>query len=226
MNDPVSSQLMFSVMAKHIGSGCNLNCTYCYYLEKERLFRRDSQQHIMSEKLLETYIAQTIYSSPDRVVLFAWHGGEPIMRGMDFFGKVIQLQKKHGTGREIENSLQTNGTMLTDEWCGFFTDHHFLIGISVDGPEHCHCVLENWMRVPPSVCVSAENCGHAGVVEYNGDVFAWDHFVFPEYKLGNINEKSLQTLMNSPFQRQFGQNKRDMLPAFCRKCEFLDLCNG
>ena len=338
-------------MAKPIGSVCNLNCTYCYYLEKEKLYPHYPHKWSMSEKLLETFIAQTIYSSLDPVVLFAWHGGEPVMRGMDFFRKVIQFQKKHGRGRVIENSLQTNGTTLTDEWCGFFSDHQFLIGLSVDGPEHCHnhyrvyrngqgsftqcmkglallikhkvefntlsvvndynakypdevyrflknagsrymqflpvvewidpaaktdelrilppdtkknaevtdftvdpidygnflirifdewvrkdvgdyfvitfdCVLANWMRVPPSVCVAAETCGNAGAMEYNGDVFACDHFVFPEYKLGNINEKSLLTLMNSPFQRQFGQNKRDTLPAFCRKCEFLDLCNG
>jgi uncharacterized protein len=88
------------------------------------------------------------------------------------------------------------------------------------------CVLANWMRVPPSICVAAETCGHAGVVEYNGDVYACDHYVFPEYKLGNISENSLLTLMNSPFQQQFGRNKRDTLPAFCRKCEFLDLCFG
>jgi uncharacterized protein len=76
------------------------------------------------------------------------------------------------------------------------------------------------------VCVSAETCGHAGVVEFNGDVYSCDHYVFPEFKLGNISEKSLMTMMNSPFQHQFGQNKRDTLPAWCRKCEYLDLCNG
>jgi uncharacterized protein len=305
----------------------------------------------MSEEILENYIAQTIYSSHDPAILFAWHGGEPILRGMDFFEKVLRLQKKHGAGRVIENSLQTNGTTLTDAWCSFFSDHHFLIGLSVDGPEHCHdhyrvhrngkgsfaqcmkglellvkhktefntlsvvndynskfpeevyrflksagsrymqflpvvewidpaakpgelrilpadtgknaevtdwtvdpvdyghflirifdewvrkdvgdrfvitfdCVLANWMRVPPPVCVAAETCGNAGVIEYNGDVFSCDHYVFPEYKLGNIGETSLPTLMNSPVQQKFGRNKRDALPGYCRKCEYLDLCNG
>jgi uncharacterized protein len=305
----------------------------------------------MSEELLETYIAQTIYSTQDTLVRFAWHGGEPVLRGMDFFAKAVQLQKKYGGDRVIENSLQTNGTTLTGDGCKFFTDHRFLIGISVDGPEHCHdryrvhrngkgsfaecmrglellvknktefntltvvndynskypqevyrflkncgsrymqflpvveridpsakpdeprilpagsgkkamitdrtvdpvdygnflirifdewvrhdvaeifvltfdCVLENWMRVPPSVCVAAVTCGRAGVVEYNGDVYACDHFVFPEYKLGNIKETSLLSLMNSPFQQRFGMNKRDTLPAYCRKCAYLDLCNG
>jgi len=88
------------------------------------------------------------------------------------------------------------------------------------------CVLENRMGVTPSVCVAAKTCGHEGVIKYNGDVFACDHFVFPAYKLGNINENSLPDMMNSPFQQQFGLNKRDKLPAFCRKCEFLDLYNG
>jgi uncharacterized protein len=351
MNITVSPKLPFSLMAKPIGSACNLDCTYCYYLEKEKLYPREPHQRVMSEKLLETYIAQAIYSSRDPVVQFAWHGGEPLMSGMDFFRNIIRLQKKHGRGRVIGNSLQTNGTTLTDEWCKFFREHDFLVGLSVDGPEHCHdhyrryrsgqgsfahcmkglellvkhrvefntlsvvndynarypvevygflksigshymqflpvvewidpaakpgeprilpagtrkpaevtdwtvgpvdygnflvrifdewvrhdvgeyfvltfdCVLENRMGVPPSVCVAARTCGNAGVVEHNGDVFACDHFVFPGYKLGNITEKPLADLMNSPFQRQFGQDKRDTLPAFCRECEFVDLCNG
>lgn len=341
----------FSTMAKPIGSACNLRCNYCYYLEKDRLHSPAPHQRAMSFQLLETYIAQTIFTSIDPVVQFAWHGGEPTLTGMDFFRKVIQLQKKYGAGRVMENSLQTNGTLLTEEWCKFFSDHEFLIGISIDGPEHCHdhyrifrngkgsfaqvmnglelllkhkvefntlsvvndynarypeevyrflksagsrymqflpvveridtearpgearlvppgtvknaevtdwtvdpfdygnflvrifdewvrndvgeyfvstfdCVLENRMHVPPSVCVAARTCGNAGVVESNGDLFACDHFVFPEYKLGNINEKTLATLMGSPFQVQFGQDKRERLPAYCRKCVFLDLCNG
>ncbi|MCX6286473.1 MAG: anaerobic sulfatase-maturation protein [Bacteroidetes bacterium] len=351
MSIKVSSNLPFSLVAKPIGSVCNLNCSYCYYLEKEKLYPHDQQQWAMSEKLLDTYIAQTIYTSRDPVVLFAWHGGEPIMRGMDFFSTVIRLQNKYGAGRVIENSIQTNGTLLTDDWCSFFRDNQFLVGISIDGPEHCHdhyrvyrngqgsfnkcmkglellvkhkaefntlsavndynakypaevyrflkstgsrymqflpvvewvdpeakaaelsiqpanskknvevtdwtvdpfdygnflvhifdewvlkdvgdyfvltfdCVLANWMGVPPPVCVSAETCGHAGVMEYNGDVYSCDHYVFPQYKLGNIKEKSILTLMNDPSQLRFGHDKRDTLPAFCLKCEFLGLCNG
>jgi uncharacterized protein len=107
---------------------------------------------------------------------------------------------------------------IFDEWVRNDVGDYFVLTFD--------CVLENWMRVPPSVCVAAKTCGNAGVVEYSGDVFACDHFVFPEYKLGNISEQSLLTLMNSPFQKQFGLNKRDTLPAFCKKCEFLDLCNG
>lgn len=351
MNITLPGKLPLSLMAKPVGSACNLNCTYCYYLEKENLYPGEARLRVMSEDLLETFIAQTIYSSRDPVVQFAWHGGEPILRGMEFFREVVRLQKKHGTNRVIENSLQTNGTTLTDDWCRFFTDHAFLVGLSIDGPEHCHdhyrvgrngkgsfrqcmkglellvrcktefntlsvvndynakfpeevyrflkstgsrymqflpvvewidpgakpgelrilpantskpaevtdwtvdpvdyghflirifdewvrndvgerfvitfdCVLANWMRVPPPVCVAAETCGNAGVVEYNGDVYACDHYVFPGYMLGNIRETSLLTLMDTPFQHRFGRDKRDTLPAYCRKCEYLDLCHG
>ena len=341
----------FYLMAKPIGAVCNLDCAYCYYLEKEKLYPDDKQKWAMNEKTLEKFIAQYIYSNRNPAVLFTWHGGEPVMRGMDFFKKVIQLQQKFAEGRTIENSLQTNGTTITDDWCSFFKEYHFLIGISIDGPEHCHdhyrkysngqpsfsktmkglellkkynvefntlsvvnnynakfplevynflkdigshymqftpivekidpdakpgelqilaassgrkgqvtgstvnpedygnflirifdewirkdvgeyfvvtfdCILANWMRVPPPLCIYAETCGHAGVVEFNGDVYSCDHYVFPEYKLGNIADKSLLTYMFSEFQQQFGKNKRDKLPDYCRKCEFLDLCTG
>jgi uncharacterized protein len=344
-------QKPFYVMAKPAGSVCNLNCTYCYYLEKEKLYPNDKQKWFMSEKMLETFIAQYIYSNPASSVLFTWHGGEPVMRGMEFFEKIIALQRKYAEGKTIENSIQTNGTTLTEDWCRFFRDNHFLVGFSIDGPEHCHdhyrryksgqpsfakamkgmellqkfqveyntlsvvndynskfpleiyrflkgigsrymqftpivewidphakqdelsilhatsakealiakwsvdpvdygnflihifdewvrkdvgeyfvitfdCMLANWMGVPPSLCIFAETCGHAGIIEYNGDVYSCDHYVFPEYKLGNISEKSLLTLMNSPFQKQFGLSKRDALPAYCNKCRFLDICFG
>jgi uncharacterized protein len=341
----------FYLMVKPVGSVCNLNCTYCYYLEKEKLYPNDPQKWFMNEKVLESFIAQYIYSSTEPAVLFTWHGGEPIMRGMDFFEKVIALQQKYAGGKIIENSIQTNGTTLTDDWCKFFRDNRFLVGFSIDGPEHCHdmyrvykngqpsfhkamkglellhrykvefntlsvvndynvnyplevyrflkdigshymqfipivewidphakpeelsilpassgktaevtkwsvdpldygnflikifnewvrkdvgdyfvvtfdCVLANWMRVPPPLCIAAEICGHAGVVEYNGDVYSCDHYVFPEYKIGNIRDKNLLTMMNSPEQREFGLNKRDSLPGYCKKCEYLDLCFG
>lgn len=341
----------FYFMTKPIGSVCNLDCTYCYYLEKEKLYPGGQQKWAMSEKILEQFIAQYIYSSRTPGVLFTWHGGEPIMRGLDFFRNVVRLQHKYGEGKLIENSLQTNGTLLTDEWGRFFKENKFLIGISVDGPEHCHdhyrkysdgrpsfsstmkgiellkkhqvdfntlsvvddynakfplevysflksigshymqftpvvektdpdanpdqlkllspksatpgevtdftvdpvdygnflksifdvwvrkdvgeyfvvtfdCILANWMRVPPPLCIYAETCGRAGVVEYNGDVYSCDHYVFPEYKLGNISEKSLLSFINSEVQAKFGKDKKDSLPGYCRKCEYLDLCFG
>ena len=341
----------FYLMAKPIGAVCNLNCTYCYYLEKEKLYPKDPQRWMMNEKVLESFIAQYIYSSREPAVLFTWHGGEPIMRGREFFDNVIRLQKKYASGKIIENALQTNGTTLTDDWCKFFKDNKFLIGFSIDGPEHCHdhyrvyrdnrpsfanvmkglellkkhqvefntlsvvndynaryplevyhflkgigsrymqfipivewvdpdarpeelkilpadsiknaevtdwtvdpvdygnflirifdewvrkdvgeyyvvtfdCILANWLRVPPPVCVYAQTCGNAGVVEYNGDVYSCDHYVFPGYKLGNIKDDVLLKYMTSPAQIQFGKNKRDTLPRYCRECEFLDICTG
>jgi len=341
----------FYLMAKPIGAVCNLNCTYCYYLEKEKLYPKDPQRWMMNEKLLESFIAQYIYSSREPAVLFTWHGGEPIMRGREFFDTIIRLQKKYASGKIIENALQTNGTTLTDDWCKFFKDNKFLIGLSIDGPEHCHdhyrlyrdkrpsftnvmrglellkkhhvefntlsvvndynakypleiyrflkgigsrymqfipivewenpdarpeelkilpadwtkhaevtdwtvdpvdygnfhirifdewvrkdvgeyyvvtfdCILANWLRMPPAICVYAQTCGNAGVVEHNGDVYSCDHYVFPEYKLGNIKDDVLLKYMTSPLQTQFGKNKRDTLPRYCRECEFLDICNG
>ena len=339
------------LMTKPAGSVCNLNCEYCYYLEKEKLYPEFKHQYAMTDKMLENFIAQYIYLNIEPAVLFTWHGGEPVMRGIEFFKNVVQLQQKHAKGKIIQNSLQTNGTTLTDEWCAFFRENNFLIGLSIDGPGHCHdhyrrysngqpsfsktmkgvemlikhrvefntlsvvndynsgfplevynflksigshymqftpiverinpesrpgelqmlapgsgkagevtgstvdplaygtflirifdewvrkdvgdyyvvtfdCVLANWMRVPPPLCVYAETCGNAGVVEFNGDVYSCDHYVFPEYRLGNISNNLLSNLMSSDFQLQFGKNKRDTLPAYCRNCEFLDLCRG
>lgn len=341
----------FSVMAKPVGASCNLNCAYCYYLEKDKIYTGNARQNIMTSQVLESYITQTVYSCRSPVVQFTWHGGEPLLRGLDFFRDVIRLQKKYGAGRAIENSIQTNGTTLTDDWCLFLRDNGFLVGLSIDGPEHCHnryrrhrdgrgsfdgclrgagllvkhrvefntltvvndynalyppevyrflkeigsrylqflplverldpgagendfqilpvtsdrigevsdrtvdpadygdflirifdewvrkdvgeifvvtfdSVLANWMRVPPPVCVAAPVCGNAGAMEFNGDVYSCDHYVFPEFRLGNIEKSSLAALMHSPGQLKFGRDKRDTLPQYCRRCEFLDLCNG
>ncbi|MFN8256520.1 MAG: anaerobic sulfatase-maturation protein [Bacteroidales bacterium] len=339
------------LMAKPTGAVCNLDCTYCYYLEKEKLYPKDPQKWQMSYETLESFVIQYINSSIGNAVQFTWHGGEALMRGRPFFDKVLELQKKYANGKYIENTLQTNGTNLNEEWCRFFKDNKFLIGVSIDGPEHCHdyyrrykdgkpsfarvmkgielmqrfgvdfntlsvvndynarfplevyrflksigshfmqftpiveristnpaanglvllapeeksaaivtdwsvkavdygnflikifdewvmkdvgeyfvitfdCVLANWMRVPPSLCIYAETCGHAGAVEYNGDVYSCDHYVFPEFKLGNIKNDNLLHLMRSEFQQKFGNDKKDKLPGYCKKCEFLDLCHG
>jgi uncharacterized protein len=108
--------------------------------------------------------------------------------------------------------------MIFDEWVRHDVGKYFVLTFD--------CVLENRMGVAPSVCVAAETCGHAGVLEHNGDIYACDHFVFPEFKRGNIHETSWMALMNSPEQLQFGRNKRDTLPCYCRRCEFLRLCHG
>jgi len=124
-------------MAKPIGPICNLDCTYCYYLEKEKLFPK-GQDFKMKPDVLEAYIRQYILSQNTLEVTFAWQGGEPTLLGLEYFKKIIELQKKHSGGRKINNTLQTNGTLLNDDWCLFFKEHAFLIGISIDGPRRLH----------------------------------------------------------------------------------------
>lgn len=124
------------VMLKPIGSACNLNCEYCYYLEKEYLF--PSKNQLMSDILLEKFVEQYFNSQTQNEVMFTWHGGEPLLRPISFYKKALELQKKYGRGRQVANVLQTNGTMLTDAWCEFFKENNFLIGVSIDGPQEFH----------------------------------------------------------------------------------------
>ena len=300
----------------------------------------------MSEETLELFIEQYINAQPGEQVLFTWHGGEPLLMGLDYYKRVIRLQKVYGRNRQIDNVLQTNGTLLTEEWCQFFRENNFLIGISIDGPEHCHnkyrrtignegsfpkalngmkllkknrvefnilsvvndynvqyplevyrffkltgakyiqfspvverlnaesglltapdntegkltswsvgsleygqflsAIFDEWVRndvgevfvttydatlagfagEQPPTCIWSETCGHASALEANGDLYSCDHFVFPEYKLGNIHEKTITGLMLSPEQFKFGNDKRDKLSSACRSCKFLKLCYG
>lgn len=336
------------VMTKPVGAVCNLACKYCYYLEKTNLYKENTSKFVMSDSLLEKFIEEYINSQTMPQVLFTWHGGETLMRPLSFYQKVIELQKKYANGRTIDNCIQTNGTLLNDEWCEFFHDNHWLVGISIDGPQEfhdeyrknkqgkpsfmkvmqgvhllnkhqvewnamavvndynadyplefyhffkelgCHYIqftpiverihphadgrhlahalqkdekltdfsvspeqwgnflctifdewvkndvgeyfiqifdstLANWMGAQPGVCTMAPTCGHAGVMEFNGDVYSCDHFVFPEFKLGNIYEKSLIEMMYSEKQIQFGQQKKDSLPNKCKECKYLFACNG
>ena len=336
------------IMAKPVGSLCNLACHYCYYLEKAKLYQ-DNPRQIMTDELLEKFIKEYIESQTMPQVLFTWHGGETLMRPLDFYKKVVALQRKYAGGRTIDNCIQTNGTLLTDDWCRFFHDNHWLVGVSIDGPQEFHdeyrknkqgkpsfvkvmqginllnkhqvewnalavvndfnadypldfyhffkeigcryiqftpiverifqhsdgrylasveegatetvtdfsvtpeqwgnflctifdewvrndvgeyfiqlfdATLANWVGEQPGVCSLAKNCGHAGVIEFNGDVYACDHFVFPQYKLGNIYSKSLVEMMYSEKQQAFGQMKQQSLPTQCRECEWLFACNG
>ncbi len=336
------------VMVKSVGSVCNLSCDYCYYLEKSKLYK-EAKNHVMSEELLEKFIDEYINSQTMPQVLFTWHGGEPLMRPISFYKKAIELQKKYARGRTLDNSIQTNGTLITDEWCRFFKENNFLVGVSIDGPQEfhdeyrknrqgqpsfakvmkgiellkkhgveynamavvndfnadypldfyhffkeidCHYIqftpiverisqradglslsspiqnekaeltdfsvspeqwgnflcaifdewvredvgnyyiqlfdstLANWIGEQPGVCSMAKNCGHAGVMEYNGDVYSCDHFVFPEYKLGNLYSNTLVEMMYSDKQTKFGEAKSKTLPAQCKECEFLFACNG
>lgn len=133
---PVSPDA-FHVMLKPVGPACNLDCTYCYYLEKKHLFP-EKTNYRLDEELLEAFIRDYIGAQNVPVVTFTWQGGEPTMLGVDYFRKAIALQKKYAGGKKIENTLQTNGLLLTDEFCQFFKEHNFLIGISIDGPERLH----------------------------------------------------------------------------------------
>lgn len=126
------------VMAKPTGSVCNIDCQYCFYLEKEALYPERNKNWRMSDETLETYIRQHIEAQSGNEVSFAWQGGEPTMIGLPFFRRVVELCEKHANGKKISHALQTNGILLNPEWAQFFAEHHFLIGLSVDGPAHLH----------------------------------------------------------------------------------------
>ena len=334
----------FSVMAKPVGSACNLRCTYCYYLEKSKFYKKDPA-HLMSEESLEEFIAQYIGSQPTKEVVFNWHGGEALLRPLNFYEKIMEFERKYGAGREISNTIQTNGTLLSDEWCAFFKEHGWLVGVSVDGPPEFHdkyrknirgessmsallegidllnqhgvdwnvlatvnaanadfpdetynylknlgtpflqftpvverikkdgmlahqneenirlasfsvqpkqwgrfiCrVFDNWVKedvgkvfvqlfdatlankmgVQSPVCTMAKECGSALAVEFNGDVYSCDHFVFPHYKLGNMLREPMWKMAMSEKQKNFGSRKFTSLPKKCRECEFLWGCHG
>ncbi len=128
----------FQVLAKPAGSICNLACRYCYYLEKEHLYP-EAKTHRMSEDILEEYIVQHIDAAADEIIRFSWHGGEPTMLGVDFFRKVVALQRKHKPRSwQIANGMQTNGTLLDDEWSRFLAAEGFAVGLSLDGPQEMH----------------------------------------------------------------------------------------
>jgi uncharacterized protein len=124
-------------MAKPIGPACNLRCSYCFYLDKDALFPSGASRR-MSDDTLELFVRQYIEAQPAQRVVFAWQGGEPTLLGVDWFRKAVALQRRHGRGKVIENTLQTNGTLLDDAWAAFLKDHGFLVGISIDGPPGLH----------------------------------------------------------------------------------------
>ena len=135
-NDAVVPQGLH-IVAKPIGPACNLNCEYCFYLEKKALFAAD-EKYRMPENVLSAFITKYITSQPTPVVEFVWQGGEPTLLGIDFFKRVVDLQKPFAEKKTITNSLQTNGTLLTPEWCRFLKKHNFMVGISLDGPREIH----------------------------------------------------------------------------------------
>ena len=350
MNDNIANPFAkpLYVMLKPTGAHCNLACKYCYYLEKNKLYPT-AQRHLMSDEILEQFTREYIEAQTMNQVLFTWHGGEPLLRSIDFYRKALSLQQKYAGGRRIDNVIQTNGTLLTDEWCEFFAQNHWLVGISIDGPQPDHdhyrltaagkpswqkvmqgikllkkhgvewnamavvnaynanhplefyrffkengcqflqftpiverltrhedgrtlasladkneiplseasvtpeqwgyflcaifdewvrkdvgkifveifdCTLANWMGISPGICAYSKECGHAGVMEHNGDVYSCDHFVFPEYKLGNIRDHSLIDMLYGEQQQEFSRLKHSSLPRQCKECDMEFACHG
>ncbi len=128
----------FQIFAKPAGALCNLDCQYCYYLEKQSLYP-ETRSPRMSDDLLELYIVQQIAATPGEEILFSWHGGEPTILGLDYFRRIVALQRAHApAGKRVANSIQTNGVLLTDEWCRFLAAERFGVGLSLDGPPALH----------------------------------------------------------------------------------------
>jgi len=343
------------IVAKPIGPVCNLKCEYCFYLEKQALFGA-GEKYRMTDEVLSTFINNYISSQPTPVVEFVWQGGEPTLLGIDFLKRVIELQRPFSGQKKIRNSLQTNGTLLTNDWCAFLKKNNFMVGISLDGPKEIHnryrrdrkgsgtfdrvmlglrllqehnveynvmaCVaretatrpldvyhflrdegvefiqfmpiveripdscsiqqglrlacpsllgkeelqtevtpwtvipeeygdfliaiyeewvrhdvgkvfvmnfewaLNAWIGNPSPVCIHAEQCGRSVVLEHNGDVYACDHYVYPQYKLGNIRTDSLSHMVGKSMQTGFGISKATALPNWCKGCEVLPACRG
>jgi uncharacterized protein len=352
----------FHAMVKPVGSQCNLDCTYCYYLHKEGMLHHP-QTPRMPDELLEQHIRQYIEAQTGEQVVFSWQGGEPTLAGLDFFRRIVVLQARYKKpDQRIENDLQTNGTLLDDEWAEFLKRNNFLVGLSCDGPRRLHdlyrvnkggapthdkvmdaarllrkhgvpfnalCVVnresakypldvyrfltrelgarrvqfiscvepkvfrdvapqkwdqatmpivgtpqakpgaedsivtdwsvdpddwgsflckiwDDWYRrdygkvhvdmfetavaqsmgMPSQRCVTAEFCGKGLAIEHNGDVFSCDHYVYPEYRLGNISQTHWGDMAYNDAQKKFGFAKRDTLPQYCRQCSYLKLCWG
>lgn len=345
----------FHIMAKPIGPVCNLDCEYCYYTEKHALFP-DGETYQMSDEVLEAFIRTYLETQPVPVVEFVWQGGEPTLLGLEFYNKVVRLEQKYAGGKQIRNSLQTNGTRLDEEWCRFLAKYNFLVGLSLDGPKDIHdlyrldrggkptfdrvmtamslmkkynvqfntltCVtrdsayrpldvyrflreqgvefiqfipivetrpdpaslelglklglppvpggidspdrvtpwtvepeaygdflirvFDEWVRhdvgrvfvmhfewavatylgLEPPACFFTERCGRCVAVEHNGDLFSCDHYVYPDYRLGNVLRCTPAEMINSARQREFGRMKASSLPRYCRECDVLFACRG
>lgn len=345
----------FHLLTKPVGPICNLDCKYCFYLEKERMYPGEKEWR-MSDAVLTEYVRQYIGSQAGPEINFAWQGGEPTLLGVDFYRKAVALQAAYAEGKSIFNAIQTNGTLLDDEWCEFLAENKFLVGLSIDGPAEYHdlyrvdkrqertfdkvmrgleylkkhgvkfntltvvhrenarqprevyrflksigsefiqfiplveraaptkmkaagfdfaaprlpgdaapssavtewsveaeqygiflcaifdewvrndvgktfvqmfdVALGNWMGLGSSLCVFSEKCGRALAIEHNGDVYSCDHYVYPRHKLGNVMNRSLGEMVQSPQQVRFGEDKFDSLPRYCRECEVRFACNG
>lgn len=348
----------FHVLAKPTGAICNLDCTYCFFLSKEQLYPGDRFR--MSDDLVDRYLTQLIDSHRTREITIAFQGGEPTLMGVAFYRRLVERAKNiAGPQRVLEFTIQTNGTLLDDEWCSFLAAENFLVGLSIDGPPSMHdayrvdkqgrptyervheawellqrhevatnvlcsvhaanadhglevyrhfrdvlgvrflqlipiveratpeligradagwgerasdrplylqngslvtersitaaqwgkflcdifdewvrsdvgevfvpsfdAALAAWLGMNSPMCIFAETCGSAVALEHNGDVYSCDHYVEPEYLLGNISEQHLATLLASPAQQSFGQAKATSLPSQCMSCEVRFACHG
>jgi uncharacterized protein len=330
----------FHVLAKPTGAVCNLDCKYCFFLSKEMLY--PGSRFRMADKLLDEYIKQMIESQKVPEVNISWQGGEPTMMGLDFFKKSIDLEKKYQKpGTTILNTIQTNGILINDDWCRFFKENNFLVGLSIDGPQELHdyyrvdkgghgtfdkvvkaarlmqkyevdfnmlttvhahnadhplevyrffrdelkakyiqlipiverdndtgyqegnkvtdrsvtaeqwgnflitifdewvktdvgdvyiqmfdAALASWYGISPAMCIFSEKCGLALTMEHNGDLYSCDHFVEPDFLLGNILKNKMVDLVSSEKQVKFGSDKFDMLPKNCLDCKVLFACHG
>lgn len=345
----MSGPRSFNVMIKPAGSLCNLDCNYCYYLDKTEIYT--GREPMMSLEQLERFVKTYIEANEGGEVTFNWHGGETLVRGLDFYKKAVEFERKYASGKLVRNTIQTNGTLVNEDFARFFKDNDFLVGVSIDGPEDIHdrfrrdkggaptfgkvirgieilynagveynimsavssagegrglevyrflkslgshfiqfmpvaekvkypfagsrrprivppdeegaetapwsiksiafgefmcdifdywvrndvgkyfvnifdCTLANWCGLPPGTCVYAETCGGNSVVEHNGDLYSCDHFVYPQYRLGNIFETAIGELMDSARQTRFGIDKRNGLPRKCVRCKWFFACHG
>jgi uncharacterized protein len=328
--------LDFQIFAKPASYRCNLRCRYCYYLEKEKAFLSDSSP-LMADDILERYISQHIDAHSGKSINFSWHGGEPTLLGIEYFQRIIKLQKKYcAPNKSITNGIQTNGTLLDDDWGRFLADNRFAVGLSVDGPQEIHdayrctrhgggthdsvmrgyevlarhgvpvdflCVVNDYNVMYPlqlyrfftsiganylsflplvelqhlagsqvsersvhpeafgaflctvfdewvaggigaitiqifeeaartafgqnhSLCLFRQTCGDIPVLEYNGEIFACDHYVDSSHRVGNIRHTPLAELLVSDALLTFGEAKKNMLSGKCRSCDVLAMCNG
>lgn len=326
----------FQIFIKPSGAACNLGCTYCYYLGKKDLYP-GAVSGKMNHQILEKYIQQHIEASSESPVFFSWHGGEPLLAGISFYRKAIEIQKRYLPPEWVAiNGIQTNGTLLNEEWCSFLKSENFIAGISIDGPGDFHnthrltqtgeptlnsvlqgyellrkygiateilCVVgthnsdhplevykffremgakyitflplvirnnkkkrsikspsviaedfgkflvkvfNEWIEndigkikiqiieealrgafnQEHTLCIFKVNCGGVPVVEWNGDVYSCDHFADRDHLIGNISEKPLPMLLDSPQQKAFGLAKSGTLPGYCIRCEVRSMCNG
>lgn len=187
-----------SILIKPAGPDCNLGCEYCFYLEKASLYP-DEKQHRMSEDTLEVLIKQAMEQSGENIAL-TWQGGEPTLMGLDFYKKVVALEQKYGRGKVVGNGLQTNGLLLDEEWAGFLGQYEFLVGLSIDGPQHIHdkyrltknqqpswervmesakLLLEHKVAVNAMCCITSDSAPHARELYafFKEQGFEWMQFI-------------------------------------------------